>query len=343
MQKKSDKRTRVLQPAIISGFASRLRQLLASEKISQAEFAKEIGGFRTDTVGRLARSASTGIPLDLLSAMCGWARGKGYSVDWLVVGFGPVRSADIDRSAVQSPARILNELVSQRMLLALAKRAGIDVDDLLPEWIKAIELPGRGTMTATLFSGDEFEEFGGKVTPAEAPKGSPLDRQHVVAEPYVPGYRTVPAEDVPATKNWKRMYVPIAGRVGRKVASDWEELAQSPPSWAGEFLVYEGAPPLAVAIRVPGESLRPQYADGDVVIVDPHAPANPGEVCCVLVRWDDMREVRLKRLRMTKRGVILEPVNRDPKFKPQRIKLSEFDRAYKIVDHLPLLKSSEGG
>lgn len=158
------------------------------------------------------------------------------------------------------------------------------------------------------------------------------------APPLTPGYFTVPPEDVPTSSDWSEKYVPVLGRIAAGEGEDTIEASDYPPAWAGEFLEYSGAPPTAVAVRVKGKSMQPEFRDGDMVIVDPAQSAEASEVCCVLLNRDGIRESRLKTFKKSAGWIILESIN--PDFPPERISVTAFAAAYKIIKHLPLIVHS---
>lgn len=72
---------------------------------------------------------------------------------------------------------------------------------------------------------------------------------------------------------------------------DWEELPQSMAKGGKEYF----------ALRVSGDSMWPEYLDGDVVIVRRSATCNSGDVCVVYVNGYDatLKEVKLDEIHGT--------------------------------------------
>lgn len=157
------------------------------------------------------------------------------------------------------------------------------------------------------------------------------------APPCVHGYRTVPPEDVPTTRDWWKTYVPIIGRVAAGTGGETVDATAYPPAWAAEFVIYEGAPQSAAAVRVSGRSMEPVFMDGDLVIVDPGRPAAQGTVCCVVVDNGGIREAKLKIFHMAAGWVVLESTNQAQEFSPVRLPAGCFIAAYEIIEHLPLI------
>ena len=164
---------------------------------------------------------------------------------------------------------------------------------------------------------------------------APAGRAAIGAEP---GYRTVPPEDVPTSRDWHEHYVPVIGRIAAGEGFGADEATKYPPSWAGEFLVYDGAAATAVAVRVKGQSMEPDYHDGDMVVVDPAREADAGSVACVMLERHGIREARLKRYKLSGGWVILESTNPDAAQKAERISPVDLVSAFPIVDHLPLIR-----
>jgi phage repressor protein C with HTH and peptisase S24 domain len=172
-------------------------------------------------------------------------------------------------------------------------------------------------------------------------EGKMRKEEQAAAENRRRGYTTVPAEDVPTSPDWHEHYVPIIGRVAAGLGEDTCEATEYPPAWAGEFLCYDGGPATAVAVRVTGQSMEPRYRDGDMVIVDTGQPAASGEICCVLIDRDGIREARLKRLKISGPWAILESINSE--HGPERLSAHRIVRAYRVVDHVPLIVAEKEG
>ncbi|OQB84470.1 MAG: LexA repressor [Planctomycetes bacterium ADurb.Bin126] len=145
------------------------------------------------------------------------------------------------------------------------------------------------------------------------------------------GYRTVPPEAVPSVSDWWRQYVPVVGKIAAGTGLDAVEAREYPPGWCGEFLVYAGAPATAIAVRVEGQSMEPDYMAGDMVVVDPQQRVTAG-IACVLLEVDGEREAVLKRIRIKGKSALLESINQA--FAARAIQASQVAAAYKVIDHL---------
>ncbi len=330
MSKSPITRTRVRHPAVIKQFSARLRQAIAQVGISQGDLGEKLGGFRQETISRLCRGSASSVPIDLLVKFSGWVDASGISSRWLLLGLGPMSKAELPQVSRQGEQ--MNQAMAYSMLCLLAGRLGVNLEGILPGWMVMGDLPGGGIVTESLDGMIEKMEAAPPAPPAAVPQPAYRTGR--------PGYRTVPPEGVPTDASWHEHYVPVIGRIaaGEGVGpKDLAEATEYPPAWAGEFLVYDGAPASSVAVRVSGDSMEPTYHDGDMVIVDPRQPADSGEVCCVLLDREGVREARLKRLRLLKRYAILESLNPDPQHAPEKIPRGQLARAYKIVEHLPLI------
>ncbi|MDA8172201.1 MAG: LexA family transcriptional regulator [Nitrospiraceae bacterium] len=60
------------------------------------------------------------------------------------------------------------------------------------------------------------------------------------------------------------------------------------------------------AVRVKGDSMEPEFVEGDIIIVDPHVMPNPGDY--VIVRNDE-GEATLKQLKQYGKIQVLHPLN----------------------------------
>ena len=85
---------------------------------------------------------------------------------------------------------------------------------------------------------------------------------------------------------------------------DWEELPQSMAKGGKEYF----------ALRVSGDSMWPEYLDGDVVIVRRAETCNSGDVCVVYVNGFDatLKEVKLDEIHGT-----LTIIPRNPSYPPR--------------------------
>jgi phage repressor protein C with HTH and peptisase S24 domain len=69
-------------------------------------------------------------------------------------------------------------------------------------------------------------------------------------------------------------------------------------------------------VRVKGDSMEPEFAEGDIIILDPHVKPNSGDY--VIIRNDE-GEATLKQLKQYGQTQVLHPLN--PKYSD--IELSE--------------------
>jgi SOS-response transcriptional repressor LexA/DNA-binding Xre family transcriptional regulator len=318
--KKKVSRVRVRNPGVIAAFAARLRQMIASTGIAQGDLAAKLGGIPPETLSRLQNGVAMTIAVDMLVGLAEWLEAGGYSVRWLILGAGDMRSQPSDPGGLTGAYR---GALMDAMLVALAGRMGVDVSQVMDTWTSELNLPGKGIVVAHIRGLVEKFEAAAEslVLPVESPSAPPR-----------PPYLTVGPEDVPTDPDWWKSFVPVIGRVAAGVGIDTDEAGAYPPAWAGEFLAYEGAPKTAVAVRVVGTSMEPMYTAGDMVVVDPARRADNGQVCCVLLASDGNREVRLKRLRIRGDQAVLESLN--PSHPAIRLPVSQVVGAYRIIDQL---------
>ena len=81
-------------------------------------------------------------------------------------------------------------------------------------------------------------------------------------------------------------------------ASSWTDVADPYPKGDGAkwLPVQRKYGPRAFALQVQGPSMRPDYAEGDIIVVDPDIEARPGDD--VVARLDESNEATFKRLRI---------------------------------------------
>lgn len=80
---------------------------------------------------------------------------------------------------------------------------------------------------------------------------------------------------------------------------DWEEI---PASWQGDY----------IALQVEGNSMEPEYREGDVIIVKLQPDCESGQDCVVYVNGFD---ATLKRVVKQNEGIMLQPLN--PAYEPR--------------------------
>ncbi len=312
-KKKKSQRRRAKSPATVVVFGRRVGQLLAETHTRQADFAKTLGGFAPQVISRLVNAQATTAPIDLIVRLAEWADERGYALRWLFMGVGPTKKADMDSFAEAAVSS--NRLAACRLVLELASQVGVDLSSFTETSDVMLFIPEWGVVSLKL--DEALAHLAEAIGP---PAGEP-------------GYATATADEVAATSDWRRAYVPILGRVA---AVDAEEIAvpgKLPPPWAGDYLVCTDAPQAAIAVRVAGSAMAPEYNDGDIVIADTTAEPPTAAACVALIDVDDYCEPRVTRLDVTSRFAILESVNAEVSAK--RIGRKRLLGAYSIVTHIP--------
>lgn len=318
--KKKSQRVRVRNPELVAAFCGRFAAMLRDLPVTQLSLARKLGGVSNQLLSRVAAGKATTLSIDFLVHLGDWAARNGVSLPWLFAGHGTMFQGGkgglgLEWLAGASRDELIGEL-SRLIVDAEHVRQFLRANGDPKACAALVELLGLG----------------------------PLRADTAPARPRIPGYRTVEPEAVPTSHDWHKHYVPVIGRIAAGSGIDTVEAAEYPPGWAAEFLVYDGAPPTSVAVRVTGGSMEPDYAEGDMVVVDPAAEADWGEVCCVLVRSGEIVEARLKRPRLAGGGrAVLESLSADPQYAPQPVALSSVIRRYPILDHLPLVRRRPEG
>lgn len=107
------------------------------------------------------------------------------------------------------------------------------------------------------------------------------------------------------TESSNALRVPVLGSIPAGVPIeaiedilDWEEV---PADWGRGGKEY-------FALKVDGNSMLPEYRDGDVVIFHKQETCESGQDCAVMVNGDD---ATFKRVKITDRGVMLQALNPD--------------------------------
>ena len=283
--------------------------------MTQRQLAAHLGLDSPDSITRLENGASSRANLALLRGLVELAREHRHDANWLIEG--------------QEPA-------SETAYPTFADLGEATHDELMKEFAR---LTVQSQVVSDLIrTGNDPEARTALVEAMTPPPAEGRPRRRKATRPAArPGYRTVPPEDVPTSHDWHTQYVPIVGRIAAGQGIDTTESTEYPPGWAAEFLVYDGAPEAAVAVRIKGESMSPRFGSGDMAVVDTAGEVGWGEVCCVLVRVDDIVEARLKRPVPDGGEVVLQSLNPDPQYAPERVGRDAVVRRLPIVAHLPLI------
>jgi len=276
-------------------FGARIKEMRVYGKHNQEEFARQVALSGQSSVTKLERGELLTVPIGSLHGLIRYAHTSGYSVSRLMTGEWPLASA--------TKSDLINELTVR--IMAEAKD---------PERKKRSREENM----------QRVKELIGEITSFELAPISSKNKQKQ-------GYKTVPAEILPA-RDWKKKYVPILGRVAAGIGFEDLEADGYPPGWCGEYLEYADAPRGAIAVRVIGESMTPNFRDGDMLVVDTRYEVNSG-VCCVLLDKDGEREAIVKEIK--KKGIKTVLISRNPTFPPRELFDETIAGAYKIIAHLP--------
>jgi SOS-response transcriptional repressor LexA len=183
-----------------------------------------------------------------------------------------------------------------------------------------------------------IREFRAAAVPS-IPQSAIRNLQWKVAQVYEAGFHIVDRDG--AERHGPEGLVPILGRIAAGPGAETLEAVQYEPGDAEAFLAYAGAPAGAVAVRVVGRSMEPEFREGDLVIVDPGRPTDSG-LACVIQRVADTEVARLKKIRRRGRRVILESTAGG--FAAEELPADALVGSYAVIAHLPLRRSGgEGG
>lgn len=126
--------------------------------------------------------------------------------------------------------------------------------------------------------------------------------------------------------------VPVINKVAAGYPTEFTDLGY-PATIADEYVSVPGmTDPDAFAARVCGESMHPDYREGDLVVFSPLAPTTPGSDCFVRLERDD--ETTFKRIFFEEDPsggelIRLQPLN--PKFAPKVVDREAVAGMYKAV------------
>ncbi|ARN55864.1 helix-turn-helix domain-containing protein [Sedimentisphaera salicampi] len=122
--------------------------------------------------------------------------------------------------------------------------------------------------------------------------------------------------------------IPVINKVSAGYPADFGDLSY-PAGFADEYINCPGLnDPNAFAVRVVGDSMKPDYCEGDIVVFSPSRAVNNGDDC--FVRFKDPFEATFKRVYYENDGSIrLQPRNTD--FPPSKASTYRLNGVYKAV------------
>lgn len=124
-----------------------------------------------------------------------------------------------------------------------------------------------------------------------------------------------------------RYQVPLINKVAAGYPSDFTDL-DYPARVADEYIAApDVSDPQAFAARVVGESMLPDYHEGDIVVFSPAAKVTDG--CDCFVRLEPRHETTFKRVFFDNGHVRLQPLN--PRFAPSVVPRDQVAGLYKAV------------
>lgn len=110
-------------------------------------------------------------------------------------------------------------------------------------------------------------------------------------------------EYIPSDRTKKFIRVPVLGRIPAGIpieaiedVEDWEDFPVSDTVRGRQYF----------GLKVAGDSMEPEYRDGDTIIIQQQDTCNSGDDCAVMVNGDD---ATFKRVRLHESGLTLQPLN----------------------------------
>ena len=128
----------------------------------------------------------------------------------------------------------------------------------------------------------------------------------VTIDELMQGAKAAPVKEieyVPSDRTKKFIRVPVLGRIPAGIPieaiediEDWEDYPVSDTIRGRQYY----------GLKVAGDSMEPEYRDGDVLIIQQQDTCNSGDDCAVMVNGDD---ATFKRVRLHDSGLTLQPLN----------------------------------
>jgi len=129
--------------------------------------------------------------------------------------------------------------------------------------------------------------------------------------------------------------VPVVGMVH---AGIWAEANDGgyPPGAASDYVITDLPGKNLFAVRVEGDSMKPEFQEGDIIIIDPDLEPKPGDY--ILAKVEEENEATFKKLGVAEIGgkhyVVLKPLNRD--YEDQLIEPDQVRLIGKVVERKTL-------
>lgn len=247
--------------------------------------------------------------------------------------------APVAADAVMDPAWLLR---ASRADLVAALAGPTEAITRIQEHLRYVDDPATRRLLIEALHPGAFAEAGEPAanppSPAAAAPSGGRSRDTVAPEPpwriadlIEPGYQLIDCEQM-ATIEDRRHAVPLINRIAAGDGVDTVQAEEMPPGVADAYLIYTGAPASAFAVRVVGDSMEPEYRDGDVVVVDGAAPVRSGVCCVIYQREGGERLARLKQLEIRGAKAYLRSTNPDHRTLTVP---SRHVEAFRVIDHLP--------
>ena len=116
-------------------------------------------------------------------------------------------------------------------------------------------------------------------------------------------------EYIPSDRTKRFIRVPVLGRIPAGIpieaiedVEDWEDFPISDTVQGRQYF----------GLKIRGDSMEPDYRDGDTIIIQQQDTCNSGDDCAVMINGDD---VTFKRVRLHEHGLTLQPLN--SKYEPR--------------------------
>ena len=115
---------------------------------------------------------------------------------------------------------------------------------------------------------------------------------------------------IPSDRTRRFIRVPVLGRIPAGIPieaiediEDWEDFPVSDTVRGHQYF----------GLKIKGDSMEPEYRDGDTIIIQRQERCNSGDDCAVMVNGND---ATFKRVRLHENGLTLQPLNPmyDPRF-----------------------------
>lgn len=155
----------------------------------------------------------------------------------------------------------------------------------------------------------------------------------IIKEASEPIIDVISFEELP--EDWVGKYIPIINRISAGLGADTLLSEQFPPGIAYKYVKNPTNKPLPIncyALNIEGDSMLPEYKEGDIIIIDPNQNPKSG-ICVILIDYpNDGRTAMIKDVKT--KGKVTSLYSLNPEYAPIELNEELQVRTQKIIEHI---------